>query len=287
MYGANYVIAKGLMPDVIGPNGFILLRVVGAVLLFWLIFSFQSEKIARKDFLLLAVCGLFGVAMNQLLFFNGLMLTSPLNAPVIMTMTPVLVLIFSVIILKERARVWQVVGMLIGATGSIIFMLQNSGGFATQKGDMFILLNAASYAMYLVLVKPLMKRYKPLTVITWVFTFGLVYVLCWQFSIEEVRSVAWIDLSSESIARLLFVIIGVTFLPYLLTVFAMKKVSPSVAAVYIYLQPLLSAFFVYLFWVFGMEDYTEKLNLIKVASALAVFVGVYLVIKRPKKETSS
>jgi len=82
MYGANYVIAKGLMPDVIGPNGFILLRVVGAVLLFWLIFSFQSEKIARKDFLLLAVCGLFGVAMNQLLFFNGLMLTSPLNAPV-------------------------------------------------------------------------------------------------------------------------------------------------------------------------------------------------------------
>ena len=165
MYGANYVIAKGLMPNVIGPNGFILLRVVGAVLLFWLLFSFQSEKIERKDFVRLAVCGLFGVALNQLLFFNGLMLTSPLNAPVIMTMTPVLVLIFSVIILKEKARAWQVIGMLIGATGSIVFMLQNSGGFATQKGDLFILLNASSYALYLVLVKPLMRKYKPLTVI--------------------------------------------------------------------------------------------------------------------------
>jgi drug/metabolite transporter (DMT)-like permease len=283
MYGANYVIAKGLMPNVIGPNGFILLRVIGAVLLFWLIYSFQSEKIARKDFIRLAVCGLFGVAMNQLLFFNGLMLTSPLNAPVIMTMTPILVLVFSVIILKEKARIWQVVGMLIGAGGSIVFMLQNSGGFATQKGDLFILLNAASYAVYLVLVKPLMKKYRPLTVITWVFTFGLVYVLCWQFSLEEVQSVNWANISSESITRMLFVIIGVTFLPYLLTVFAMKKVSPSVAAVYIYLQPLLAAFFVYLFWVFGMEDYTEKLNMIKIASALAVFLGVYLVIRRPKK----
>jgi len=287
MYGANYVIAKGLMPNVIGPNGFILLRVVGAVLLFWLLFSFQSEKIERKDFLRLAVCGLFGVALNQLLFFNGLMLTSPLNAPVIMTMTPVLVLIFSVLILKEKPRSWQIVGMLIGAVGSVVFMLQNSGGFATQKGDLFILLNASSYALYLVLVKPLMKKYRPLTVITWVFTFGLVYVLCWQFSLQEARLVDWQGLSGESISRLLFVIIGVTFLPYLLTVFAMKKVSPSVAAVYIYLQPLLAAFFVYLFWVFGLEDYTEKLSVVKIVSALGIFAGVYLVIRNPNKAKSN
>ena len=272
------------MPDVIGPNGFIFLRVIGAVLIFWLIYSWNKEKIERKDFLLLAVCGLFGIAVNQLLFFNGLMLTSPINAPVIMTTTPIIVLVLSLIILKERARLIQYLGVLVGAIGSVIFILQNSeGGFATGQGDLFIFLNATSYALYLVLVKPLMKKYKPLTVITWVFTFGLTYLMFWKFSFEEVRLVHWAEIGGFNLLRIIFVIVCVTILPYLLTVFAMKKVSPSVAAVYIYLQPIFSAFFVYVFWIFGLEDYTGEFSIEKILSAILVFLGVYLVIKPPKK----
>lgn len=285
MYGANYVIAKGLMPDVIGPNGFILLRVIGAVSLFWLIFGFQYEKIALKDFIRLAICGLFGVAINQLLFFNGLMLTSPINAPVIMTMTPVLVLILSFFILKEKISLLKGIGVLIGAIGSVLFILQNSSnGFATEKGDLFIVLNATSYALYLVLVKPLMSKYKPLTVITWVFTFGLLYVSIWGYSFQEALELDWYALTEVEIYRILFVIIGVTFLPYLLMVYAMKRVSPSIAAVYIYLQPLLSTFFVYLFWLFNLEDYTGDFSIPKLLSALLVFAGVYLVIKPQRKK---
>jgi len=287
MYGANYVVAKGLMPNVIGPNGFILLRVLGAVSVFWLIYSVRQEKIKKKDFLRLTLCGLFGVAINQLLFFNGLMLTSPINAPVIMTLTPILVLILSLIMLKEKIHTLQIVGIIVGAVGSIIFILQNSAlGFATEIGDLFILLNATSYALYLVLVKPLMKKYKPLTVITWVFTFGLIYVLIWKSSSEEVGQVAWSLLSVGDVSRLLFVIIGVTILPYLLNVYALKKVSPSIAAVYIYLQPLLSAGFVYIFWLMNLEDYTGDLTIEKVLSALLVFIGVYLVIRPTKKALS-
>ncbi len=288
MYGANYVIAKGLMPNIIGPNGFILLRVAGAVTLFWIIFGFKFEKVARIDLLRLAFCGLFGVAINQLLFFNGLMLTSPLNAPVIMTMTPVLVLVLSFFILKEKITFLKGVGVIIGAAGSVIFIMQNtSTGFATEKGDLFILMNAASYALYLVLVKPLMAKYKPLTVITWVFTFGLVYVSILGFSFQEVSAVNWAEISGSNILRILFVVIGVTFLPYLLTVFAMKNVSPSIAAVYIYLQPILSAFFVYIFYLFQLEDYTGDFSIEKLMSALLVFMGVYLVIKKPRTKTSS
>jgi drug/metabolite transporter (DMT)-like permease len=208
MYGANYVVAKGLMPSVVGPNGFILLRVLGAVSLFWAVLSFRREKVSKKDFGRLALCGLFGVALNQLMFFNGLMLTSPMNAPVIMTMTPIIVLILSGIILKERIRKLQIIGVILGAIGSILFILLNeNGGFASGRGDALILVNATSYSVYLVLVKPLMSKYKPLTVISWVFTFGLLYVIIWLPSSMEVSAMDWSAISSSEIAQILFVIV--------------------------------------------------------------------------------
>lgn len=93
IYGANYLIAKGLMPALIGPSGFIVLRATGAAALFWVVYAFRFERIRRDDLLRLALCGLFGVASNQLMFFNGLSLTSPVNASIIMTSNPILVLV--------------------------------------------------------------------------------------------------------------------------------------------------------------------------------------------------
>lgn len=284
LYGANYVIAKGLMPRVIGPNGFILIRVTGAMLLFWLVFSFNYEKVALKDFRNLAVCGLFGVAINQLLFFNGLMLTSPINAPVIMTTTPILVLILSLIILKEKPTAVKIVGVVIGAIGSIIFTVLSTGDiFSSGFGDLLIFLNASSYGLFLVLVKPLMDKYRPLTVITWVFTFGFIFVLLWPSSIAELAVVAVDQLSRATVFRIVFIVIGVTFLPYLLTVFAMKHLSPSVNATYIYFQPVFAALFIYLFWLIGLEDYTQDFSIAKILCALLIFTGVYLVIKPANK----
>ncbi|UKN00618.1 DMT family transporter [Paracrocinitomix mangrovi] len=280
MYGINYVVAKGLMNNVVGPNGFILIRGLGAVALFWLVLSFKYEKVNKKDLGRLAICGLFGVAVNQTLFFNGLMRTSPINAPIIMTTTPILVLILSAIVLKEKVKFLQVLGVLIGAIGSIFFILQNSAdGFASGEGDILILLNATSYAFYLVLVKPLMSKYRPITVITWVFTFGLIYVLIWAPSSKEVAEVNWSALSSSELFAILFVVVGVTFVPYLLNVFAMKQLSPAIAAVYIYLQPILSTLFVILFSLWGLQDYTGDLSASKIICAFLVFIGVYLVIR--------
>ncbi|MGB1104166.1 MAG: DMT family transporter [Crocinitomicaceae bacterium] len=284
MYGANYVVAKGLMPGVIGPNGFILMRVIGAGTLFWLLFLRRFQKVEKKDILRLAICGLFGVGINQLFFFNGLMLTSPVNASVIMITTPIIVFILSLILLKERAEWIKIVGLIIGAIGSIIFTMQSTDSIhANIKGDLFIMVNAASYALYLVLVKPMMAKYKPLTVITWVFTFGLIYVLIWPYSTAELSSIETSALTLDSILRFAFVVIGVTFLPYLLMVYAMKIVSAAASSTYIYLQPLLAAFFVYVFYLFGLEDYTDDFSWIKFTSAFFVFVGVYLVIRPPKK----
>jgi drug/metabolite transporter (DMT)-like permease len=280
MYGSNYLIAKGLMPNIIGPNGFILIRVVGAVALFWLILAFRYEKVALKDLGRLALCAIFGVALNQLMFFNGLMLTSPLNASVMMTTTPILVLLFTVIILKEKILGIQIAGVLIGAVASVVFILLNSsGGFASDTGDIFILVNASSYSFYLVLVKPLMAKYQPITVITWVFTFGLLYILIWYPTSTEVAEVNWPALTAYEIGQIVFVVIGVTFVTYLLNVYALTKVSPAVTAVYIYLQPVLATVFVLLFSALGIVDYTRDMSIGKFICAVLIFIGVYLVIK--------
>jgi len=283
LYGANYVIAKGVMPTYVGPNGFILMRVLGAILLFWTILMFRFEKVAKKDLITLAICGLFGVGINQLLFFNGLMRTSPLNASLIMTATPIIVFVLSMLVLNEKSTVTKVIGIGLGAIGSIsLILLSNNGGASNSSslGDLFIILNALSYSIYLVLVKPLMVKYKPLTVITWVFTFGLVYVLLWPFSSSEFVEVNCSIMPSDIPWRIVFVVIGVTFLPYLLTVLAMKNVSPSVASSYIYFQPMIASVFIYISFLLGLDDYTADFSAWKLISALFIFVGVYLVSKK-------
>ena len=280
MYGANFVIAKGLMPDFIGPNGFIFFRVAGAGLLFWAIYLMLYEKVKRKDLVRIAICALFGVACNQLSFFNGLMLTSPVNAAVIMTTTPILVLLLSVLFLSEKITALQLIGVLIGAGGSIAFTLSGMNkGFATGLGDALIFINALSYSLYLVLVKPLMLKYRPITVITWVFTFGLIYVSFFPLTLPEAMNVNWDSFNGDTYSRFLFVVIGVTFLPYLLNIYSMKILSPYITAVYIYLQPLLATGFVFLFAAFGLEDYSGDITAVKALSALVIFAGVYLVIK--------
>jgi drug/metabolite transporter (DMT)-like permease len=283
LYGANYVVAKGVMPKYVGPNGFILMRVLGAIILFWSVLVFKLEKVAKKDLITLAFCGLFGVGINQLLFFNGLMRTSPLNASLIMTATPIIVFVLSMFVLKEKATKNKIIGIVLGAIGSVnLILLGNSTGGtdSSSLGDLFIIMNALSYSIYLVLVKPLMAKYRPLTVITWVFTFGLIYVLIWPFSSSEFILVDWSTMPVDIPWRIVFVVIGVTFLPYLLTVLAMKNVSPSVASSYIYFQPMIASVFIYLSYVMGLEDYTADFSLWKLGSALFIFIGVYLVGKK-------
>lgn len=279
LYGANHVVAKGVMPDYLTPSVFIFLRATGATLLFWIIkLLFVKEKIQKKDYLLLAVCGLFGVAVNQMFFFHGLSLTSSINSGIIMTINPILVVFLSYFILKEAITWRKSIGILFGATGAVLLTLTaGTGQGDSSLGDLFIFINAMSYAVYLVLVKPLMKRYTPLTVITMVFSFGTLFVSLYPPTLSELSNTDFGVIPQDMINTILFVIIGVTFLTYLLTVYGLKYLSPSVSSAYIYLQPILVMFFAYTLNAIGLaEDYTSAITWEKIAYMLLIFIGVYL-----------
>jgi len=279
IYGINYSVAKVVMPAYIQPNGFILLRVSGAVLLFWLLASIyrSKEKIDRSDWLRLAICALFGVAINQLLFFQGLNLTTPINAAIIMTTNPILVMIAASIMLKERIQWIKVMGISLGLGGALSLILFNSSeatldfGANTLLGDLLVFLNATSYALYLVTVKPLMAKYQPITVVKYVFSFGLIMVL--PFGWSDLSAVEWLAFTWEVTASALFVVIGTTFFAYLFNIYALKRVSPSTVSVYIYSQPILAA-------LIAIAWGKDQLDLLKVLAAALIFAGVYLVSVR-------
>lgn len=278
IYGVNYSVAKLIMPSYIEPFGFIFCRALGALLLFWALHLFvKSEKIERKDFLRLLICGAFGVAGNQLSFFYGLNITTPINAAIIMTCNPILVLIMSAIILKERISVMKITGIflgLVGAAGLILFNRELTISESTILGDLFIFINASSYAIYLVLVKPLMKKYQPITVIKWVFLFGFIFVF--PFGFNQFNDINWQTFETTTWLVFLFVIVATTFLAYLFNIYALKIVNPSVVSIYIYSQPVVAT-------IVALIIGQDQLSLLKIVAALLIFTGVFLVSRKPKK----
>lgn len=287
IYGANYTLAKGPMPDYLKPKGFIVLRVTGALALFWFIRLFQKKfPIERKDFGRLILCGLFGVCLNQILFFEGLFRTSEINSAIMMTSNPIIVLIVAAIIIRERITRQKIIGIVIGAIGAIL-IIRSGASEGTREasawGDVLILLNSLSYGIYLVLVKPLMQKYPPVTIISWVFLFGTIFVLVFPYTMSEFNHTNW-DMPPAVIGSVLFVIIGTTFFAYLLNIYGLSNLSPAVVSSYIYLQPILATGFALLI------NYQEKVNDLswqKLVYALLIFTGVYLVSKPEKRAHSS
>lgn len=285
IYGANYIIAKGIMPNKIGPTAFVFIRLSCCVLLFWAIkFLFIKEKIEKKDLLILALCGLFGAAANQLLFFHGINLTSPIDASIIQTATPVLVLIFSALILKERITQNKVLGITLGAIGAIFLIIYGSKAVGTSSflGNLFVLLNACSYGLYLVLAKTLMKKYHAVTVISWVFLFGFIYVF--PFGISEFLNTDFEAFTTSTYLTIGYVVLFTTFFAYLFNIYALNHLTPSVTSSYIYLQPVVSFLLVsILAYVFIQDQYAQDINIVKILSCILVAVGVYIISKPQKK----
>lgn len=274
IYGLNYSIAKDVMPEYIGPRGFILLRAIGAVSLFWITAGIVKwEKTKLEDHLRLAVCGLFGVAGNQLLFFEGLTITTPINAAVMMTTNPILVLVLSALILKEKIRLTRVIGIAFGLAGAAWLITRGGSELDifnsdTSLGNLLVFLNAASFGAYLVLVKPLMRSYAPLTVIRWVFLYGTLIVAV--FGWKQFGEVNWNSLPGSAIGSMAFVVLGTTYLAYLLNMYSLKTVSSTTVSFYIYLQPVTAA-------VVAIALGKDHITLSLVISAILIFLGVYFV----------
>lgn len=277
IYGATFTLAKDVMPNYVQPYGLILIRVLGATVLFWLVSLFLSkEKIDKKDFPRIMVAAFFGVAFNQLTFFKGLIYTSPISASVIMVTAPIIVLILSTILLKERIFLRKIIGVLIGLTGATVLILYGKSiGDAPNAnwGNFLVFVNASSYGVYLILVKPIAAKYSPLTFIKWIYTFGLLYVL--PFGFNEFSIINWKIIPTVIYFEIGYLIVFTTFLAYLINLSAIRILKPTTLSVFIYLQPFFTS-------IIAIGLGKDSLNEIKIISALLIFIGVFLVTQKSK-----
>lgn len=275
IYGLSFTIAKDVMPTYVKPFGFIFLRVSGAAVLFWLVSFFgPKEKIQPKDFPRIIAAAFFGVALNMLTFFKGLSFTSPISAAVIMVTTPIIVLLLSAFIMKERIKARKIVGIVLGLVGTgFLILYGKSVGNATNAmlGNLLVFINAVSYGFYLILVKKLMDKYNAFTFVKWIYTFGLLMVI--PFGWSEYQQIQWQQLPLAIVWEIVFVVVFTTFFTYLFNLVSMRELKPTTVAVFIYLQPLFAT-------IFAMSLGKDQLTWVKVASAVLIFSGVFLVSKK-------
>lgn len=278
IYGVSFTVAKEVMPVYIRPFGFILLRVSGAAILFWTLgIFFKKEKIEMQDYPRLLMGAVFGIALNQLSFFKGLSMTTPINASVIMVSSPILVLIFSSFLIKEKATKKKVLGIFIGMFGAIMLIVFGKNTETASNatlGNLLIFVNASSYGLYLILIKNLTKKYHAITLAKWLYLLGLIMVLPFGFS--ELAVVDWNTMPLPILYRVGFIIVFTSFLTYMFNLFAIKELKPTTLSIFIYLQPVIAS-------VYALIVGSDSLNMIKVMATLLIFTGVYLVTRKPKE----
>ena len=269
---AKFVMIGGAVSSLVMTD----LRVFGAMILFWIFSFFQKpEHVGHKDLMKLFVASLLAIVFNQGSYIFGVGMTSPVDASIITTSMPLIAMILAAIFLKEPITGKKILGIAVGASGALLLILgrsQASGrtvkGDNPLLGDVFVLLAQCSYAFYFVLFKNFVTKYSAVTVMKWMFTYAFICLL--PFSYSSLLATDWLALDGARIASILFVVVGATFLSYILIIVGQKNLRPTVAGMYNYIQPLVATI-VAICW--GMDSF----NLTKVLSVVMIFGGVWLV----------
>lgn len=261
------------------PFGINVVRVGVSVLLFWILYLLKpvSIQIEKKDRMRLVWCALTGIAINQLLFLKGLSLTYPVHASLLMLTTPILIVFAGAWLLKEKIGTLRLLGLLLGLSGAAVLILAR-GNVAERNdiitGDLLIIINAISYTIYFIIVKPLMVKYNAIVIIRWIFTIGLFMVL--PFGWTEFTAIEWAHFTATDMLLMGLVVVTGTFLAYLFNIYGIKLLGPAAAGFYIYTQPFFATAIAMLFL-------HEPLQLYKAVAALLIFTGVYMVNKTVAK----
>ncbi|HMK05409.1 MAG TPA: EamA family transporter [Ferruginibacter sp.] len=266
--------------DLVKPFGLNVVRVGISMLLLWSLYLLKPVdiKIQKEDRNRLLLCALTGIAINQLLFLKGLSLTYSIHAALLMLITPILIVFIAAWVLKERLGILKVTGLALGIAGAMVLVLakDNSGNAGNIIwGDILIIINAVSYTIYFIIVKPLMLKYNPVVIIRWVFTFGFIMVL--PFGWVEFTEIPWEKYTAIDFTSMGLIVFTGTFLAYLFNIYGIKILGASTAGFYIYTQPVFAA-------LIAMVFLREDLGLYKIIAAALIFTGVYLANRQIKND---
>ncbi len=274
IFGLNVPISKALLDNYVDATTLSCLRMVFAAAAFWILSIFTPrEKVRPRDLLLLVVASIFGITLNQFSFIQGLSYTTSIDAAIVVTITPVLVMCLAAAFLKEPITGPKVLGVAMGAAGALMIILRNGGVSLSSNnmlGDILCFCSSLSYAIYLTISKPLVARYSSPTVMKWMFLFAAIMVS--PMAVPHISSVAWGAMPINGYLLLTFVLLGATFITYLCIGYTLRYLRPTTLSMYNYAQPLVAS-------LAAVALGLDVLGWYKLGAAALIFAGVYLVTK--------
>ena len=272
-FAINFSLVKYISPAIIKPYAVNILRVGVSLILFWLLWTMSDVKphIKRKHWGRFFLCGLTGIAINQMFFIKGITYTSAIHASLLILLTPILITVFAFTVLKEKVTVIKALGLALGIGGAVLLILSKEHSSSASDylfGDLLIVINAISYTIYFIIVKPLMAVYPPLHVVRWVFTFGFLMIL--PFGWNEFGSIPWLKLEWSHYLSILFIVVPGTFLAYFFNIYGIQHLGAATTGSYIYTQPVFATVIAVIF-------FHEQLTPAKLLAGIMIFLGVFLV----------
>jgi drug/metabolite transporter (DMT)-like permease len=260
------------------PFALVAVRVTSAALLLLAVRAFYPwERVERRHLGWLALYALLGVVANQLLFFSGLSRTTATNAVVLGTTIPIFTVGAALLLGRERATPRRLAGLGLAFAGALVVAGGGklSGGRQHFVGNLLILANSLSFALYLVISRDLLTRYRAITVVAWTFAFATLGVLpagagAFETAAPQVTWRGW--------ALIAYIVLFPTMGTYFLNVWALARAPASLVAIYIYAQPALGAL---LAWAL----LGERLTTTTAIGALPIALGIWLaaVSARPRR----
>ena len=282
LFGASMPVFKYLLTADVPPEAITIMRAIFACMMFWLVsFFMPKEKVLPKDLCLLFVCALCGVGINQWLIVIGLKNSSPVNASIIATAVPIFVLLLAALVLKEPITAKKSLGVFLGVSGGLLLVFnstQTTSGTNSLWGDMLMLLNQLMYSVYLVLSKPLSRRYSSVIMMKWMFLFSTLALA--PFCLQYMQYVPMFHRETFNVSQLyalLYLLFGATFVSFMLIPMALKQIRPTTVSMYNYVQPIIAS-------AIAVAVGQDTFSMQKLLSAALVFVGVYLVTQSKKRK---
>ena len=282
IFGINTPFAKDAL-NVVGPNILSTFRFFGCALLFWLFsFIFRVPKTDKKDIALLCLASLLGIVFNLFLFILGLSNTTPTNASIIVSMTPIFTMIMAAMFLKEPMSLKKILGVVLGLSGALILIFtkqSSSSVYAANNilGIVFCLISGISYAVYLTLFSKLIKRNHPVNIMKWMFLTASLVVL--PFTFKDVSSFDYSSLQTKTCLELAYVVCMATFLNYIFIPMAQSRLRPTTLSMYNYVQPVVTT-------IISLIMLSDVFSVYKILAAALIFSGVYIVTtSRSRKQT--
>lgn len=255
------------------------IRIAGGALLFVVMSYLLPRSVAPREHVLpadrwkMVLAGLLMISFNQGLYITGLSFTSPLDATIMATMTPIATMILAALFLSMPITWLKAGGVALGLSGALLLVFSQGGTRTAPNpllGDSMCFVAQVCASIYYVFFKDIITRYAPWTLMKWMFISAAIYYVPLTYPWwSEVR---FSELSADVWLSIAYIVVFATFFCYLLIPFAQRLLKPTVVSMYTYFQPVFSGLLSALLGiaVFGVE---------KVAATALIFTGVAFVTR--------